>query len=205
MKIPKNKTKAEVLEIIERIVNRLATNFKFNPFDVDDIKQEGRIFAMQALAKYDEARPLENFLYKHVRNRLINFKRDNYRRTDAPCKLCANAIDGETGHPSGAYCDKYVSWQQRNMRKQNVINPLDISNISDEKEPTTREESSVLDDVAQNELLKKIDERLPLELRSYYLQMRDGASVPKPKRLEVERVILSILGDDLCLSVNEEL
>jgi hypothetical protein len=35
---------------------------------------------MDAMDRYDESRPLENFLAVHVKNRLNNFKRDKYYR-----------------------------------------------------------------------------------------------------------------------------
>jgi len=37
----------EVLETIEKVVNNVASKYKFGYFDLDDIKQEGRVFAMK--------------------------------------------------------------------------------------------------------------------------------------------------------------
>lgn len=204
MKIPTNMTEAQVLCAIKRVVNILSTSFKFGYYDVEDIRQEATIFGIQGMEKYDESRPLENFLYTHIRNRLINFKRDKFRRNDPPCPSCHNAIAGATNHPDKQYCEKYTCWRKRNMSKQNIMNPLDISNISDEKESRTRMPSSVVEDVERSELLKEIDRELPVELRSTYLQMRDGASVPKPKRLEVERAVMMILKGELVCQTNED-
>lgn len=203
MRVPTNMTEKQVLQAIDKVVNILGPSFTFGYFDVDDIKQQGRLFAIQAMEKYDEGRPLENFLYSHVKNRLINFKRDKYRRNDPPCQLCHNAIAGKTPHEDGQYCDKYLSWRKRNLSKQNIMNPLDITNISDEKESRTRMESSVLEDVETTEILGIIRERLPIELMSTFLQMKDGVSVPKPKRLEVERAVLAILKGELVCQTSE--
>ena len=52
------------------------------------MKQQAAIFALEGLEKYDNKRPLENFLWTHVRNRLFNYKRDNYQRPDKPCLSC---------------------------------------------------------------------------------------------------------------------
>ena len=80
------------------------------------------------------------------------------------------------------------------------MNPLDICNISDEKESRTREESSVLDDVANAELKKLISNKLPVELRATYLQMLAGESITKAKRMEVREAILKIFKEtDSCL------
>ena len=62
IKWPSNISQEDVLKIIERIVNRLSSKFKFGYYDIDDIKQEARIEALNGLAHYDEKRPLENFL-----------------------------------------------------------------------------------------------------------------------------------------------
>src|SRR5947208_703774 len=88
MHLPPNKTEAQVVEAIEKAVGMLAPSFAFGIYDVEDIRQEARIFAIEALPRYDGVRPLENFLYSHVKNRLINLRRDKFRRADAPCKAC---------------------------------------------------------------------------------------------------------------------
>ena len=67
-------TEQEVLAVIEKIANRYCHKFKFGYFTAEDIKQEAFIIAVDALDRYDERRPLENFLSSHVKNRLINFK-----------------------------------------------------------------------------------------------------------------------------------
>jgi RNA polymerase sigma factor (sigma-70 family) len=78
MKIPKNMTQQEVIDQIHIVINRLSAKYTFHGYDVDDIKQEAFIMCMDALERYDEARPLENFLSVHLSNRLKNFIRDNY-------------------------------------------------------------------------------------------------------------------------------
>ena len=80
LKFPSNIPEEEVLEIIEIVATRLCHKFKFGYHTAEDIKQQARMFAWEGLDKYDEIRPLENFLWTHVRNRLYNFKRNNYSR-----------------------------------------------------------------------------------------------------------------------------
>lgn len=193
MKIPQTMTEDQVVQAINKVVDKLAPRFQFGYFSVEDMKQQGRLFALQALDKYDDKRPLENFLYTHIKNRFINFKRDKYKRNDAPCKFCHNNADGETGHDDKHYCDKYTVWKKRNLSKQNIMNPLDITNISDEKESNTKTKSGVLENIEYEEIIGEIDEHLPVELRSAYLKMLQGESVPKSKRQEVERAVLAIL------------
>ena len=85
----KNKiTEQELLDTIDIITKKLAYKFKFGYHQIEDMKQQISIFALEGLENYDNKRPLENFLWTHVRNRLFNFKRDNYQRPDKPCKTC---------------------------------------------------------------------------------------------------------------------
>ena len=71
-------TPEETLEKIELVINRIAPKYTFHCYDVDDIKQESFIICVEALDRYDEKRPLENFLSVNLSNRLKNFVRDNF-------------------------------------------------------------------------------------------------------------------------------
>tara|TARA_B100000073_G_scaffold9112_1_gene7667 strand:+ start:1346 stop:1846 length:501 start_codon:yes stop_codon:yes gene_type:complete len=78
MKIPKNMTKDEVIDKIKIVVDRIAPKYTFHGYDIDDMKQEAFIICIDALDRYDQKRPLENFLAVNLSNRLKNFVRDNY-------------------------------------------------------------------------------------------------------------------------------
>jgi DNA-directed RNA polymerase specialized sigma24 family protein len=196
MKLPPNITEKDFLTATDKVVSLLASSFTFGFYTVEDIKQQARLFAIQAMDRYDPTRPLDNFLYTHIKNRLINFRRDNFRRNDPPCQGCHASLNGETFHENKQYCEKYQAWLKRNFIKQNIITPLDISNICDEHEANTRTESSIVEDIARDELLALVDMKLPVELRRIYLQMQAGESVPKAKREQVERAVLDILKDN---------
>lgn len=78
MNIPKHMTKEEVVDKINLVVSRIAPKYTFHGYDLDDIKQEAFIICMDALDRYDQKRPLENFLSVNLSNRLKNFVRDNH-------------------------------------------------------------------------------------------------------------------------------
>ena len=78
MKIPKGLTEKQVIDQINIVVNRIAPRYTFYGYTADDIKQESFIICMEALNRYDQKRPLENFLSVNLSNRLKNFVRDNY-------------------------------------------------------------------------------------------------------------------------------
>ena len=174
MKVPKGMTKSEVLDVINKICDRYAYKFQFGYFTPDDIRQEAFIIAMDALERYDESRPLENFLAVHVKNRLNNFKRDRYYRQQ---KIKDNNLD------------------QLNNSKKFLMDTLDITNIRDEKEKNMRLEDDFIDKIAIEELLEIIDEHLDVNLRSDYLRIRDGTYVPKPRREQIIEEITQILKD----------
>ena len=68
----------DVISQIKVVVDRIAPKYTFYGYQADDIKQEAFIICMEALPRYDETRPLENFLSVHLSNRLKNFVRDNH-------------------------------------------------------------------------------------------------------------------------------
>ena len=66
MKIPRGMTEEQVIATINKVAARYAHKFKFGYYEAEDIKQEAFIIAMEALDRYDETRPLENFLALRV-------------------------------------------------------------------------------------------------------------------------------------------
>lgn len=188
MKIPPGLNEELVLEAIERAVRILAPVFVFGYHDLDDMKQEGRIFGLQCLEKYDSSRPFPNFVYVHIRNRLSNFKRKHFRRTDPPCPQCheGNFCSGER------LCKKYANWLTLNNSKASIMRPKDIDAVYNHVEDAADAEA----DAEWEETSQRIDERLPIELRTYYLQMLDGVFVPKAKKQLVLDELRRILGVD---------
>lgn len=172
MKIPNGMTQEEVLEIINKICDRYAYKFKFGYFEPEDIRQEAFIIALDALDRYEEGRPLENFLAVHVKNRLNNFKRDKYYRQNK------NNDDKQ---------------ERLNNSKKFLMEPLDISNIRDEAEKNMRLNDNFIDEIANQELLEIIDEHLDTALRADYLRVRHGAYVPKPRREQISSEVRKIL------------
>lgn len=78
MKTPANMTEEETVGHINKVVNRISPKYVFYGYTLDDIKQESFLICMDALDRYDNNRPLENFLSVHLSNRLKNFVRDNH-------------------------------------------------------------------------------------------------------------------------------
>jgi len=78
MKVPQGMTEQEVVDQITKVCDRIAPKYTFYGYTIDDIKQESFMICMDALKRYDDNRPLENFLSVNLSNRLKNFVRDNH-------------------------------------------------------------------------------------------------------------------------------
>ena len=77
MRIPSGMTEEQVINTITTVCDRISPKYTFYGYTVDDIKQESFIICIEALNRYEEGRPLENFLSVNLSNRLKTFMRDN--------------------------------------------------------------------------------------------------------------------------------
>lgn len=167
-------------QTIQLVVNRLAPKYANIPgFDIDDIRQEAFIMGMEALERYDESRPLENFLSVHISNRLKNLRRDEFVRTDFKCPKCENQ------DPDCVRCKKFRANQ---LSKLNLIMSLDIDGIHDEN---MLQEDSAYEVV--NELRGFISDRIDLSLRRDYLKMLDGERIEPNRRKQIKAQVLEIV------------
>ena len=186
----------DLVATINRVVNRLAYKFRFGFHDIDDIKQEGRLYALQAMDKYDGVRPLENFLYTHIRNRLINFKRDKLSRYDKPCLGCpfydphldkSNSQCAEFSDKT--QCKPWKIWITRNESKKNIMEPITIPDNAS----SLMRGNSVVDEISDVELVKLIKEHIPVALRADYFRMIGGVTISKQRKDRVKEAVLEIL------------
>jgi len=82
MIIPSGMTEEDTLKTMQRVVEKIAPRYVTHGYSVQDMQQEAYIMCMEALPRYDNERPLENFLSVHVSNRMKNFLRDNVKIKD---------------------------------------------------------------------------------------------------------------------------
>jgi hypothetical protein len=176
----------EFLKIIDIIAKKLAYKFKFGYHDFDDMKQQISIFALEGLKNYDHKRPLENFLWTHVRNRLFNYKRDNYQRPDKPCLSCPlydphckKSINQCEQYPNKEDCSLYKSWTDRNSTKKNLMHLNTIDEIKDYGNTFISDENLLVNSIEANELWKLIESHLTGEYRTLYLKIKSGNKVSK--------------------------
>jgi len=175
-------TERHFLETIDKICYKLLHKFKFGYHNIEDMKQQAYIFALQGLENYDPSKPLENFLWTHIRNRLFNFKRDKYQRPDKPCNNCEH-YDKEY-EQSMSQCSKfecknnctlYNNWYIKNNNKKNL---MQISH-TEKSEYIPSKQKDLSESIANQEIIRKIDPHIKVHLRKYYLMVLYGQKIPK--------------------------
>lgn len=179
-----NVTESEFLVVLDNITRRLATKFRFGYHEVEDMKQQAAIFAMEGLEKYDRSRPLENFLWTHVRNRLFNYKRNNYQRPDKPCLHCPlyDVAFKSSNNQCSKFvnkndCEPFAAWEKRNSSKKNIMIPQNIDNIN-ENNSNGPKTSDPADFVSNQEILDYLDDHIiKPEYREIYLRLKNGSKV----------------------------
>ena len=202
MTIPSNMTEEQVLQTINNIANRLAAKFKFGYHELEDMRQQARLFAWEGLKNYDGVRPLENFLWTHVRNRLYNFKRNNFGRPDKPCDICPfydrNFINFK-GYGCKAYdnheeCDLYMGWVNRNAAKRNIMNTAKL-------ELDVQAENSVEEIFDRKYIYELVDSALPVQYREDWIRLTNNLKLPKARKEIIVEVVLNILKEN---NINHE-
>ena len=188
MILPYNYTESEVIDIINTVADRLCYKFKFGYHSAEDMKQQARLFAWQGMEKYDGKRPLENFLWTHVRNRLYNFKRNNYSRLEKPCDTCeffknkrCMAFDDQME------CTLYKGWSDRNNAKKSLMHSVSVD--FDQKE----EDNTILSTIQTKEILQLLDCELHVSFREDWIRFTNNLKLSKIKRdkllEEIHRVL----------------
>ena len=170
MEIPKGLNEKQVIDTITKIAKRLAPKFVFAGYEVEDIEQEAFLIGVSGLKNYDPSRPLENFMFTHINNRLKTFKRDNYYRMD----YGTNA-------------------QKIQERKKSLLEPVSLDSIY-----AIYKINEVGDEAYLKEILDLIDQRLPPNLRGDYLKLQSNAPLSKPRKRNIIEVIEKIInGEEL--------
>lgn len=191
-------TEQEFLQVLDNITRRLASKFRFGYHDIEDMKQQAAIFAIEGLKNYDNKRPLENFLWTHVRNRLFNYKRNNYQRPDKPCLSCP-LYDAQfrmshnqcTKFVNKNECELFDTWEKRNASKKNIMVPQNIENINEQNNQKNNDPS---DFIQNQEIVDYLDEHIVKpEYREIYLKLKNGGKVGATMLNKLKKHIYSLL------------
>lgn len=204
IEIPNGITEKEVLSVIEEIVKRVASKFRFGYHDIEDMKQEARLIAWEGLPRWDGKRSLKNFLWAHVHNRLFNFKRDKFQRIDKPCLKCPiNEFNKKTKKCQKFNedylddCEFYYGWILRNLTKRNLMDTVDFDSIDDRNEHMMwANDSEILDNLQYQELVEKIKSKIPFIYIEQYNKFINGAKLNSATKAKIKDIIIKILKEE---------
>ena len=158
----------EQMEIIHAVVNRIAPNHKFGFYEIDDIKQEAYILALEAMEKYDGLRPLENFISKHISNRLKSLRRDKYSRKNLNTKKHADL-----------------------NTKKRLLMDMGFSFICNDTY-----ESNIEDELSTREAVDKVLSELSPALKKDFLRLANKAPIQDYRKKAVYAAVKEILNED---------
>lgn len=164
----------EVLETIMRIAKKIAPKYTFGYYSVEDIEQEAILIGYDGMSRYDPSRPLENFLYVHMNNRLKTFKRNKYFRINA-------------GSAEGVQ-----------QAKKNIMDPLPIETIDHFSN------EDLFEGLEISEIRSRIDNQLPVSLRKDYLRICSGQKVTRNVYENVINALKEIFTEEINRNEKEE-
>jgi len=188
----------QIIEIIDKIASRLGPKFRFGYHTNEDMKQQASLFAWDGMVAWDGIRPLENFLWVHVRNRLYNFKRNNYGRPEKPCEHCPlkaydpgckKSTSGCTKFENLMDCGLYKGWTDRNASKRNLMSSYSVIF----EQPQDIDASDI---VFKRDLFDLLDRQMPVYLREDWIRLTNNLKISKIRRQKILDKIGEILKEN---------
>lgn len=200
MKVPDGYTEEQVVEIIQTISAKLASKFRFGYHEIEDMRQQVFLEILKPdkngitiLEKFnaDKGNSLDSFLWVHARNRLHNFKRDNYARPELPCTSCPLKayVDGVCQAFSEVReCEYYFRWLNRNQTKKNLA-----SNQGSDAKTEVYYNISMEDKLFSKEVFKIVDQNIPISLREDWIRFFNKLKLSKQKKTALLEKVTEIL------------
>ena len=142
-----------------------APKYAFGSHTREDMVQEAFLMGMDAYKRWDHIRPFDNFICKHMSNRLKTFKRDRYFR------------------PEGG-----------SLKNQEAKRTLAEPAMGGIIFGCGHYEINFAELIDGNDKVRIIDAQIPNHMRRNYIRMKDGAKVDRNKKLEIISFIIKLLG-----------
>ena len=167
----------EAFPVIDKLAKSRSANGAFAYYESKDVYQEVWCMCLEAMERYNPTiGPIENYLVRHVTNRLKNLKRDRYFRpgSDTPTSGLART-------------------------RMNLVNalPLGCGDIADSGVLlcSTSSDLAPIDYVMCEETLIYIQERLPENLIEPFEELIGNNKVRSPLVAEVRQMVAEILSE----------
>lgn len=180
MRLPDFLSEEEFITAFDNVIKKIAKKFTFTIYDADDIRQEAYIIAAEGVFSFNPVYnvPLESFLYTHLYNRLINFKRNNYIRKENNCQKCIDI---------GKVCSRCLHREKLNMTKKAILEPCGMDSVA---HPTFLNEYE--QKIDREHLVAEVISRLnPEQIQDFY-KIRDGVRINNNKKRRVVEIIKEV-------------
>lgn len=154
----------ENIEQIDRIIKLNLGKWKLkiiNSISPEDIAQELRIQVYRQWSKYDQTRPLGNWLTTVINNRLINLTRDNFYKFAKPCLNCPKFNGGNLCSLYGeisSECGIYRKWELEKKFQHDCTIPVTIEDHQNELYSMPSQDSNLEEQI--NHLKHRLEEIL---------------------------------------------
>ena len=155
-------------EIILKVIDRIAPKYTFSYYELDDIKQESFIICLEAVEKYDNSRPFENFISKHLSNRLKTLIRDKYSSSN---------IESE-------------KHEKLNQSKKNL---MDLKSVDGSYKIY---EDDIIERMSTSEAIETLMRELPPSMRNNFYRLANGVSIQSSKKQALFEKVKEILGEN---------
>ncbi len=149
--------------MIQELAKLLAPKYVFGYYTKEDIEEEAIIIGYDGFKRWDKNRPLRNFLYVHISNRLKTLKRDKYFRLNA-----GKAED--------------IQQRKKNIMQAKPLDDIDPPN-----------DYEVVDGLILKEIKDEINQKLPIKYRQDYLRLCSGVKISKQKKVKLYSELKKIL------------
>jgi DNA-directed RNA polymerase specialized sigma24 family protein len=158
----------EQQKTILKVIDRIAPRYVFGYYELDDIKQESYIICLEALPKYDKSRPFENFISKHLSNRLKTLIRDKYSRSNIESS----------------------KHEKLNQSKKNL---MDLKSADGQHKMY---EDDILEKLSTSEAVETLMRELSPSMRNNFYRLANGVSIQSAKKNALFSKIKEILGEN---------
>jgi DNA-directed RNA polymerase specialized sigma24 family protein len=189
----------EVFAVVDRIASDPTRPFGY--LDSEDMYSEVWIICLNAIGEFRKSRgtPLEHYLRRTVKNRLINRYKEMVRPVDPPCPKCPFYEPNNPDSDCGKYgndkdsCELWRNYRELSQRGAALAKPVPAG-------PERSSSRCPIDMMIKGEVVDILRSRLGPELVPVLEELADGKSLSRSDqtRLQVEAfAILSSMGYDL--------
>ena len=169
----------KVRETIQKIAET-HSNKTYSYLEKEDLQSEIWCICIGALQEYEPKHgPLENFLRKTVKNRLVNRFKEITKTVSSPCPKCEFFDTTKPGNcaqfgEEKGKCDKFKKYQINLESRNNLLAVSDY-------DKTIAQKTSHVDILADKELLNRIREKLSKDFQYEMDKLLSGEKLNQRK------------------------